>query len=144
MKRLFFSVVLGLGALGCNRASGPDGVATYDRSKSPDSSQVVARKEVVSRPDNTAINQRDRSDTAKTSIDQNEDQKDIDITAQIRKRVVDTKMSLNAHNAKIITQNGKVTLRGPVASEDEKKQIDEIATDVAGKGNVDNQLEIQP
>ena len=63
--------------------------------------------------DNTEVNVRDRSEAAKTPIDQNENQKDIDITANIRKRVVDTKMSVNAQNVKIITQDGKVTLRGP-------------------------------
>ena len=45
---------------------------------------------------------------------------------------------------KIITQDGKVTLRGPVRSADEKKQIEQIAGDIAGVGNIDSQLEIQP
>ena len=66
------------------------------------------------------------------------------MTASIRKRVVDTKMSVNAQNVKIMTQDGKVTLRGPVKSEDEKIQIDKIAHEIAGPANVDNQLEIQP
>ena len=82
--------------------------------------------------DNTGVNVRDRSDAAKTPIDQNENQKDIDITANIRKRVVDTKMSVNAQNVKIITQSGKVTLRGPVKSEEEKAQIAKMADEVAG------------
>jgi osmotically-inducible protein OsmY len=93
---------------------------------------------------NTNINQRDRSGDIKTPIDQNENKADIDLTANIRKRVVDRKMSVNAQNVKIITQDGKVTLRGPVKSDDEKKQIEQIANDVAGAGNVDSQLEIQP
>jgi hyperosmotically inducible periplasmic protein len=94
--------------------------------------------------DNTGINERDRSGTAITPIEQNENQKDIDLTANIRKRVVDTKLSVNAQNVKIITQDGKVTLRGPVRSAEEKQQIDQIAGFVAGIGNVDSQLEIQP
>ena len=94
--------------------------------------------------DNTEVNVRDRSDAVKTPIDQNENQKDIDITANIRKRVVDTKMSVNAQNVKIITQDGKVTLRGPVKSEEEKTQIEKMAHEVAGPANVDNQLEVQP
>ena len=81
--------------------------------------------------DNTEVNVRDRSDAAKTPIDQNENKKDIDITANIRKRVVDTKMSVNAQNVKIITQDGKVTLRGPVKSADEKAQIEKMAQEVA-------------
>jgi hyperosmotically inducible periplasmic protein len=94
--------------------------------------------------DNTGINERDRSAAAKTPIDQNENQKDIDVTANIRKHVIDRKLSVNAQNVKIITQDGKVTLRGPVKSADEKNQIEQIAGDVAGIRNVNSQLEIQP
>src|SRR5436190_7573568 len=112
--------------------------ATPTKVSSPSAPTSTAAK------DNTGINERDRSSTAKTPIDQNENQKDIDVTANIRKRVVDTKLSTNAHNAKIITQDGKVTLRGPVASDDEKKAIETIAVEVAGDGKVDNQLEVQP
>jgi len=94
--------------------------------------------------DNTGINERDRSAAAKTPMDQNQNQKDIDVTANIRKRVVDTKLSVNAKNVKIISQDGKVTLRGPVKTAEEKNQIEQIAGDVAGAGNVDSQLEVQP
>ena len=51
---------------------------------------------------------------------------------------------VNAQNVKIITQSGKVTLRGPVKSEEEKAQIAKMAEEVACPGNVDNQLEVQP
>lgn len=94
-------------------------------------------------PDNTGVNERDRDGTAKTPIDQNENQPDIDITANIRKRIVDKDLSVNAQNFKVVTQNGQVTLRGPVKSADEKKAIEEIALEVAGPGRVDNQLEIE-
>ncbi len=94
--------------------------------------------------DNTGVNTRDRDTAAKTPIDQNENQADVDVTANIRKRVVDTKMSVNAQNVKIITQSGKVTLRGPVASAEEKQQIEDIAKSVAGDDKVDSQLEIAP
>lgn len=93
-------------------------------------------------PDNTGVNVRDRETVAKTPIDQDEDKEDIRITADIRKRVVDTKMSINAQNAKIITQDGKVTLRGPVESDEERQSIEDIATEVAGAGNVTNELEV--
>ena len=93
--------------------------------------------------DNTAVNERDRDSATKTPIDQNENKKDIDITADIRKQVVDTKMSVNAQNVKIITQDGKVTLRGPVKSAEEKKKIEDIAQSVVGADKVDSQLEIE-
>ena len=92
--------------------------------------------------DNTGVIVRDREQSAKTPIDQNENQKDIDVTANIRKRVVDTTLSTDAHNVKIITQDGRVILRGPVKSADEKKQIDTIAEEVAGAGKVDSQIEV--
>ena len=75
-------------------------------------------------------------------MDQNENKADIKITADIRKRVVETTMSVNAHNVKIITQNGKVTLRGPVNTEQEKQDLEKIATEVAGADKVDSQLEV--
>ncbi|HUP81690.1 MAG TPA: BON domain-containing protein [Pirellula sp.] len=104
--------------------------------------QPVSTNRVVDR-DNTAVNKRDRDSATKTPLDQNENKKDIGITADIRKRVVDTKMSVNAQNVKIITQDGKVTLRGPVKTADEKKQIEEMARSVAGENNVDSQLEVE-
>ncbi len=92
--------------------------------------------------DNSAINQRDRSDSTMTPLDQNENQNDIDITAKIRKQVVDTKMSINAQNVKIMTQDGKVTLRGPVATAEEKTTIESIARKVAGESNINSQLDV--
>src|SRR5262245_55074636 len=91
------------------------------------------------KPNNTGVNVRDRDPNAKTPIDQNENRTDIDITAQIRKQIVDTKMSVNAQNVKVITQDGKVTLRGPVKSLEEKKQIEAIAHGIAGASKVDSQ-----
>jgi hypothetical protein len=98
------------------------------------------------RPDNTAINQRDADlAKAKTPIDQDENQADIDITSKIRQRVLDQQnFSINARNAKIITSQGMVTLRGPVNSKQEADTIERIAKEVAGDGKVDNQLEIAP
>lgn len=96
------------------------------------------------RRDNTEVNVRDRAENAKTPFDQNENKRDIDVTANIRKRVVGTQMSVNAQNVKIITQDGKVTLRGPVQSADEKLQVEKLAQEVAGPGNVVSQLEVQP
>ena len=95
-------------------------------------------------PDNTAVNQRDRDGSEKTPIDQNEDQRDVNITAEIRKAVLaHENMSINARNVKIITADGKVTLRGPVNSEEEKKVIGDIARQLAGKENVTDEIEVK-
>ena len=63
---------------------------------------------------------------------------------KIRKSVVDDKsLSSYAHNVKIIARGGKVTLKGPVRSEDEKRSIEEKAADVAGSGNVTSEITIK-
>ena len=95
-------------------------------------------------PDNSEVNVRDRDGDAKTPIDQNENSADIEITANIRSKVVDTEMSVAAQNVKIITQARKVTLRGPVRTEQEKQRVEDIAKGVAGADNVDSQLEVDP
>ena len=69
----------------------------------------------------------------------------MNLTAKIRQQVLDVKdLSIDARNVKIITADGKVTLRGPVKSSEERETIERIARDVAGEGNVDNQLEVAP
>ena len=96
-------------------------------------------------PDNTAVNERDRADNAKTPINQDENQADVTITAEIRKEVVaQPDFSLNAQNVKIITSQGKVTLRGPVNSDQERDTVVAIAKKIAGDDKVDNQLEVVP
>ena len=50
---------------------------------------------------------------------------------------------MNAKNVKIIVRDGKVVLRGPVDSEQEKATIAAKASAIAGKDRVDNQLEIK-
>jgi hyperosmotically inducible protein len=94
-------------------------------------------------PDNTKTNKRDRAKGAVTSDQQKENAADRDITQKIRRAVMDDKMlSTYAHNVKIVTQAGQVTLKGPVRTEDEKKSIEARATEVAGVGHVTNQISI--
>ena len=94
--------------------------------------------------DNTERNISDRSNQTLTPIDQGNNRADLTTTAQIRKELMAAnKMSVNAHNVKIITNAGKVTLRGPVDTADEKRLIGEIALRHALPGNVDNQLEVK-
>jgi osmotically-inducible protein OsmY len=91
--------------------------------------------------DNTAKN----ADTPAADVtNQSETEADIQTTAAIRKAVTDDKsLSTNAHNVKITTANGVVTLRGPVKSEQEKSAIEAKAKAVAGVTRVDNLLEIE-
>ena len=92
--------------------------------------------------DNTKKN---KDQTSPTADQQKINPADRAITQKIRKAVHgDTSLSTYAHNIKIITQDGKVTLRGPVRSEDEKNNLQAKAVAVAGQENVTNQLEIAP
>ena len=93
-------------------------------------------------PDNTKTN---KDQTTPTADDQKMNASDRAITQKIRKAIHDDEgLSTYAHNIKVITQDGKVTLRGPVRSEEEKSNLEAKAVSVAGKGNVTNQLEIAP
>jgi hyperosmotically inducible protein len=95
--------------------------------------------------DNTKVNERDRSKSEPTADQQKENQSDRDITQQIRQSIVkDKSLSTYAHNVKIITQNGVVTLKGPVRSEAEKQNIEAKAIAVAGEGKVTDSLDIKP
>jgi hyperosmotically inducible periplasmic protein len=132
MKQLSLAVLGSIALLGCDQTN----PTLNDRPMKDGTTPVVER-------DNSAVNKRDSNTDTKTAFDQNENKVDIGITASIRKSVVDTKMSINAQNVKIITQDGNVTLRGPVKTQEEKERIDEIARKVAGVNAVDNQLEVE-
>jgi hyperosmotically inducible periplasmic protein len=118
--------------------------APADSSANPTGTPASASgSEKSASPDNSAVNQRDASGDTKTAIDQKETQRDVNITADIRKAVIAAEdMSINARNVKIITEDGKVVLRGPVNTAQEKEKIDKIARDAAGKENVENQIEV--
>jgi len=96
-------------------------------------------------PDNTKVNQRDKDKTEPTADQQKENPSDRDIAQQIRKSVMkDKSLSTYAHNVKIIAQNGLVTLKGPVTSDDEKKAIETKAAAVVGQDKVTSELEVKP
>jgi len=81
---------------------------------------------------------------ALTPMDQGTSKADISTTAQIRKGILaESGMSVNGKNVKVITLDGQVTLRGPVNTAEEKRQIGEIAINIARLENVDNQLIVQ-
>ena len=95
--------------------------------------------------DNTTVNQRDRNSNEPTADQQKNNLSDRDITQQIRRAIVkDKSLSTYAHNVKIITQNGQVTLKGPVRSDDEKRAIEAKATEIVGENKVTSELDIKP
>src|ERR1700747_2106256 len=84
------------------------------------------------KPDNTAINERDRSGETETSGDQSNSSADLKITQAIRQALMkDSELSTTAKNIKIITNNGQVTLRGPVMNAQEKGKIDNLERSAA-------------
>ena len=96
------------------------------------------------KPDNTAINERDRSRETQTSGDQSNSSADLKITQTIRQALMkDSELSTTAKNVKIITNNGQVTLRGPVKTAQEKAKIDQLAKSAAGGAKIDDQLEVK-
>lgn len=93
--------------------------------------------------DNTKLNDRDRHE-AVTPTDQGSSKTETDITAAIRKGIMaDGSLSFDAKNAKVIATGSKVTLRGPVKSDQERAAIEQLAKKTAGVTEVDNQLEVK-
>lgn len=126
---------------GSNVTDTNDGAAT---DLYPNTSTDAPATSEPTEPDNTAKNARDADGDTKTPLDQGNSESDTQVTADIRQQVLDLEgASINARNVKIVTADGKVTLRGPVESAEERDQIEQIATKVAGEGNVDNQLEVK-
>jgi len=93
--------------------------------------------------DNTGINDRDRDDSAITAQTQSNETGDVELLSAIRQEIVEEdSLSTTAHNIKIVTNNGAVTLRGPVNSAAEKSQVEKLVQEVTGVASVDNQLDI--
>jgi osmotically-inducible protein OsmY len=97
----------------------------------------------TTQPDNSRANQADRPKSAVTADQQKNDKLDRETTRKIRKALVsDKSLSTYAHNVKVIAQNGTVTLKGPVRSEDEKKTVEAKAAEIAGASNVKDELTV--
>ncbi len=96
--------------------------------------------------DNTGINTRDRNGATLTPGDQGNSPTDRELTQQIRKALVmgTNDFSVVAQNVKIITVDGKVTLRGPVNTDSEKNGIEAMAKTIAGNNNVENLIDVKP
>jgi hyperosmotically inducible periplasmic protein len=95
--------------------------------------------------DNSKMNQRDRDPNEPTADQQSNNQSDRDITQQVRQAInADKTFSTYAHNVKVMTQKGQVTLKGPVRSDEEKRAIEAKATAIAGDGKVTSELTVKP
>ena len=148
-------------AIGCNKTSESENTSTERNASRQDrdnaillptsqstnqASRVYSGENPASAvaPDNTGKNIRDRDENAKPATEQSNSEPDREMTRQIRRAVMENnQLSTTAKNVKIVTVSGKVTLRGPVNSEQEAQAIAEAAKQVAGADAVDNQLEVK-
>jgi hyperosmotically inducible protein len=94
--------------------------------------------------DNTKRNSSEQNKNTDTAEKQSNSKDDLALTQKIRQAVMkDGSLSMNAKNVKIIAQDGKITLKGPVDSQQEKDTIATEAAEIAGKDKVDDQLEVK-
>src|SRR5215472_4725613 len=94
-------------------------------------------------PDNTkAKAQVDKNTTADKQSNSTSDRQ---LTQQVRKAIMEDKsMSTYAHNVKVVTQNGQVTLSGPVRSAEEKQAIVQKTAEVVGEERMVDQISVAP
>jgi hyperosmotically inducible periplasmic protein len=94
--------------------------------------------------DNTKRNSSEQNKNTETAEKQSNSKDDLALTQKIRQAVMkDGSLSMNAKNVKIIAQDGKINLKGPVDSQQEKDTIAAKAGEIAGKDKVENQLEVK-
>jgi hyperosmotically inducible periplasmic protein len=104
-------------------------------------SVLAAQQTAPPPPDNTKVNKQG----GQTADQQSQSKADLALAQKIRQAIVkDKTLSTNAHNCKVVTHDGAVTLRGPVNSAQEKTAIEKIAVGIAGDGKVTNDLTIKP
>lgn len=93
--------------------------------------------------DNSKVNSVKGKTEDLTAEDQSNSENDVEITRKIRRSLTeDGSLSVYAHNVKIITQGGRVTLKGPVRSAAEKETIEKRARQFAGATAVTNEITI--
>lgn len=114
-----------------------------DNRTTPSTTDAVSRTQPLA-ADDTGKNVRDRGANANvTPIDQSADSGDVDITRNIRKALtVDSTLSTDAQNVKIVTNAGSVVLRGPVDSAGERAAVVSKAQHVPGVTRVEDDLEV--
>ena len=151
MNKFIIASILATSGFACaEKAYRSESSQTTTQSSAYSSEQNKANAEVAEARnegkdvDNTAMNKRDSEDMTLTPMDQAEGSKaDIELTRKIREALTDSDtLSTSAQNVKIITLKGITTLRGPVNTMAEKREIERVAKN-AGAKKVKNQLEIK-
>ncbi len=149
--RMFFTVLTLVTAGACDDARSKTSVKVTDSTtntvKAERPAAVVVNPgaaDQTAQANNTKINERDRGNDTVTPTDQGMSAEDTQITATIRRSMMDDdRLSFAAKNVKVITLNKRVTLRGPVSSDEEKTSIEALAKQANGVSVVDSQLEVK-
>jgi osmotically-inducible protein OsmY len=106
----------------------------------PIAARPAMAQDSTAKPDNSAQNQ----NQDQTAQNQSNTKSDRETTAKVRKALMaDKDLSTYAHNVKIITRNGQVTLKGPVKSDDEKQKVESDVAGVVSHDNLVDQLTVQ-
>ncbi len=93
--------------------------------------------------DDTKLNERDRHGTL-TPMNQGNSADETKLTAAVRKGLMsDKSLSFAGKNVKIITVGTRVTLRGPVNTEQERAAIELHAKQTPGVTDVSDQIEVK-
>jgi hyperosmotically inducible periplasmic protein len=104
---------------------------------------VAAQTPAEQQSDNTKINQRDRNKAEVTADQQKDNRSDRELARDVRRAIVkDKSLSTDAHNVKVIAQDGMITLKGPVRSANEKQAVETKAAEVVGENKVKNELHV--
>jgi hyperosmotically inducible protein len=95
-------------------------------------------------PDNAKSNKVYASNAA-TADAQSNSAADLDMTKRIRQSIMaDKSLSTYAHNIKVVTVKGRVTLNGVVRSQDEKGIVEMKAANIAGENKLTSDLKVAP
>jgi len=113
--------------------------------QSSDQGNSPSQDQNTTAPDNTGTNRRDRNPSEPTADQQKENNSDRELARQVRRALVkDKSLSTAAHNIKVIAQNGSVTLKGPVNSEQEKQEVESKAAEAAGGADkINSEIEVK-
>jgi osmotically-inducible protein OsmY len=94
--------------------------------------------------DNSGTNKSDAHMNASADAQKN-DKTDLSLSRRIRQSVMaDKSLSTYAHNVKIVSVDGRVTLNGVVGSADERASVYAKAVSIAGQDHVVDQMTIAP
>ena len=142
MKSMVIAVACLLAVAGCGKSDSDYRSANNERTRAGTTPRDADTRSADNDANNTGVNTRDRDGVLPTPVDQSSSETDLGNVTAIRKQLTDSDLSTDAKNVKVVSDKGRVTLRGPVRSAEERDSVVRIARDVAGIANVDDLIDI--